>query len=181
MHLDLEEVSVAEPVTSALATLSPQADAKGVSLESSVAPDLPTIQGHAPSLRRVLVNLVGNALKFTDRGGRVSVDVSTVDGEGAGASRGAVRVTVADSGVGIPPEQLDSIFEKFHQVDPHSQTTTPGTGLGLSICQNWSWPTMGASGPSDPGQGSRFSFVIPLSLRTSFCGLAGAQRARKDS
>jgi hypothetical protein len=127
----------------------------------------------------VLVNLVGNAIKFTDRGGRVAVEVTPVEGEGGGA----VRVSVVDSGVGIPPEELDTIFEKFHQVDGNAQLAPLGTGLGLSICRELVVAHHGRIwAESDPGRGSRFSFVIPslspceLLLRALSSAIERAQR-----
>ncbi len=163
MHLELEPVSLGQPAGDALLALEPQAEEKGVSLHSTIAADLPQVQGHPASLLRVVVNLVANAIKFTDRGGRVSLDVAFVEDDEVAGEGGAVRVTVNDSGVGIPRDQLESIFEKFHQVDAQDRKLVPGTGLGLSICRELVKAHYGRIwAESDPGRGSRFSFVIPV-------------------
>ena len=164
MHLELAPTSMAQEVEDALASLQPQAEAKGVSLQSTIAPNLPPVFGHAASIQRVMVNLVGNAIKFTDRGGVVKVETARADGDEVAGEAGAVRVTVSDSGVGIPKDQLESIFEKFHQVEADEKTrTAPGTGLGLSISRELVKAHHGRIwAESETGSGSRFSFVIPI-------------------
>lgn len=164
MQIHLEPLSLAKPISDALSSLEPQAEAKGVSLESTIEADLPTVHGDAASLQRVLVNLVGNAIKFTESGGRVSVEAVTVQGESGSASGRGVKVTVSDSGVGIPGDQLESIFDKFNQVQGGNRlTTTAGTGLGLPICRELVKAHHGRIwAESDEGHGSRFSFVLPL-------------------
>jgi signal transduction histidine kinase len=164
MHIDLEPLSLAEPIAAALSSLEPPAEAKGVSLQSSTGNDLPLVHGDAASIQRLLINLVGNAIKFTDPGGRVLVEATTVEGESGCASGTAVRVTVSDTGVGVPKDQLESIFDKFHQVTGASRhTTTVGTGLGLPICRELIKAHHGRIwAESDEGSGSRFSFTLPL-------------------
>jgi GGDEF domain-containing protein len=91
------------------------------------------------------------------------VDVSFVEGDEIAGEGGAVRVAVSDSGVGIPQDQLESIFEKFHQVEAQKRKLAPGTGLGLSICRELVKVHYGRIwAESEPGRGSRFSFVIPV-------------------
>jgi hypothetical protein len=164
MQIDLEPLSLAEPIAAASSSLEPQAEAKGVSLQSSIENDLPLVYGDAASIQRLLINLVGNAIKFTDPGGRVLVEATTVEGESGCASGTAVRVTVSDTGVGVPKDQLESIFDKFHQVTGASRhTTTVGTGLGLPICRELIKAHHGRIwAESDEGSGSRFSFTLPL-------------------
>ncbi len=163
MHLDLEPTSMSQPITDVLLALEPQAEEKGVSLQATLATDLPQVHGHAASIQRVVVNLVANAIKFTERGGRVSVAVALAEGDEVEGEGGAVRVTVSDSGVGIPQDQLESIFEKFHQVEAQDRKLAPGTGLGLSICRELVKVHHGRIwAESEPGRGSRFSFVVPV-------------------
>ena len=163
MHLELAPTSMAQEIENALASLQPQAEAKGVSLQWTIAPNLPPVFGHAASIQRVMVNLVGNAIKFTDRGGVVKVESTRAGSDEVAGEAGAVRVTVSDSGVGIPKDQLESIFEKFHQVEAEETRTSPGTGLGLSISRELVKAHHGRIwAESETGSGSRFSFVIPI-------------------
>jgi signal transduction histidine kinase/CheY-like chemotaxis protein len=164
MPLDLEPMSVADPIADVLAALEPQAEHKGLILSSSIAPDLPVVHGHAASVSRILVNLVGNAIKFTERGGRVSVSAVRSDGENVAGGAGRwLRITVSDSGVGIPPEQLESIFEKFAQVEAREQPAAFGTGLGLSICRELVKAHHGRIwAESEAGRGSKFIVMIPV-------------------
>ncbi|KQT90711.1 hypothetical protein ASG49_13205 [Marmoricola sp. Leaf446] len=106
-------------------------------------------------ITQALVNLVGNALKFTPPGGTVTVDARRT-GE-------ALLVSVADTGRGIPPGELEAVFDRFHQVEPDDARQQSGTGLGLSITRR----IVEANGgriwaESEPGVGSRFSFTLPL-------------------
>jgi len=163
MHLELAPTSMAEEIEDALASLQPQAEAMGVSLQWTIAPNLPPVFGHAASIQRVMVNLVGNAIKFTDRGGVVKIESTRAGSDEVAGEAGAVRVTVSDSGVGIPKDQLESIFEKFHQVEAEETRTSPGTGLGLSISRELVKAHHGRIwAESEAGSGSHFSFVIPI-------------------
>lgn len=161
MRIELQPMAMSVPVEAAVSSLKPQAESKGVILKTTIAPEIPLFHGNAASLQRVLVNLLGNAIKFTDRGEKVSVNVDCI--EAADASSSAVRVSVTDSGVGVPEDQLESIFDKFHQVTGENRPTTVGTGLGLPISRELVrahhgniWAESLASG------GSRFSFEIPV-------------------
>jgi signal transduction histidine kinase len=128
------------------------ADGKGVALE--LAPSsIGELSGDARLLDRVLTNLIGNALKFTPKGGRVVV--------GAKAEGDAMEFFVKDTGPGIPEDKLDAVFEKFKQLDRDAGKRA-GYGLGLSICKK----IVEAHGgriwvESRPGEGSRFAFRIP--------------------
>ncbi|HEY7700050.1 MAG TPA: response regulator [Vicinamibacteria bacterium] len=163
LQLELTPTSIAAEIEEALSSLQPQAEAKGVSLKCTIAPDLPPVQGHAASIQRVMVNLVGNALKFTDPGGLVEVEARRDDGDEVAGAAGAIRIAVTDSGVGIPKDQLESIFEKFNQVDAPETRTAPGTGLGLTISRELVKAHHGRIwAESEAGRGARFSFVLPI-------------------
>jgi signal transduction histidine kinase/FixJ family two-component response regulator len=163
LHLELTPTSLAAEIEEALSSLQPQAEAKGVSLKWTIAPDLPPVHGHAASIQRVMINLVGNALKFTDRGGLVEVEAKRDDGDEVAGAAGAVRIAVTDSGVGIPKDQLESIFEKFNQVDAPETRTAPGTGLGLTISRELVKAHHGRIwAESEAGRGASFSFVLPI-------------------
>jgi signal transduction histidine kinase len=106
-------------------------------------------------VKQVLVNLLSNAVKFTPEGGRVQVE--------AGVRGTFVAVTVADTGVGIPPEEHASIFDKFYQVGATTKGVREGTGLGLAITRRLVEQHGGSIHlESERNRGSRFTFTIPL-------------------
>lgn len=129
---------------------------KEVELHDELASDLPLLLADAEMLCRILVNLMGNAIKFTPVRGRVRLNV-TLDG-----NSNQIRFTVQDSGIGIPPEAFERIFDKFGQVEGNSGTRT-STGLGLTFCKM----AVEAHGgriwvESTIDEGSTFSFVLPV-------------------
>ncbi len=125
MRLDIREVLPAKVVASALETVRPAADAKGVQTMVEADPDLAPIHADPDRLQQVLWNLLANAVKFTPRGGTVHVRVRN-DG-------GHVEVAVTDTGQGIPPEFLPHVFERFRQADSSMKRSHSGLGLGLAI------------------------------------------------
>ncbi len=142
-------------ISDVVALMSLRAQAKGVRLSVEGAPDLPeTIESDARRLRQVLVNLVGNALKFTDAGGVVL----------RAAPRGDVlRFEIEDSGIGISEEQMARLFRPFAQADASTARRYGGTGLGLSICKHLVELLGGRIGAeSRPGAGSLFWVELPL-------------------
>jgi signal transduction histidine kinase/CheY-like chemotaxis protein/HPt (histidine-containing phosphotransfer) domain-containing protein len=148
---------LAECVDSATELVAPQAAAKGLELLCSVDPACPeTVLGDMGRVRQVLVNLLSNAVKFTPEG-EVVLDVRLDE-----ASEG-VRFEVRDTGVGIPADRLDDVFESFTQVDASSTRSVMGTGLGLAISRRLA-EAMGGRlwAQSRLGQGSSFFFVAPL-------------------
>jgi signal transduction histidine kinase/CheY-like chemotaxis protein len=128
---------------------------KGLDLQVSIDPQLPGwVRGDPARLRQVLVNLTGNAVKFTIAGSvRISVE----------SARGGARFSVADTGIGIPPEKLGSIFDAFTQADGSHTRRFGGTGLGLTITRRLV-DLMGGHlwAESASGKGSRFCFELPL-------------------
>jgi signal transduction histidine kinase/ActR/RegA family two-component response regulator len=163
LHIALRPLNLAEPIEKAVSSFQPQAETKGVELESTLAGALPPVYGDEESLHRVLVNLIGNALKFTERGGRIRVDAAAVAEDSPGGPRSAVKITVSDSGVGIPSEHLESIFDKFQQLDRSRAPGVAGTGLGLPITRELVKAHHGRIwAESEPGRGSRFQVLIPV-------------------
>jgi signal transduction histidine kinase len=128
-------------------------DDNDLGLRLDIDPGLPMVMGDMDRLMQVMVNLFSNAVKFTSQG-TVSCSARTVDDN--------VRVCVSDTGVGIQPELLESIFEEFTQAGEHLSNRPPGTGLGLTICKHI---IEGHGGhiwaESRVGQGSSFIFTLP--------------------
>ena len=137
--------------------LEPVAAAKKVLLLTRVPPDLPPVRGDRERIRQVLLNLVDNAVKYNEHGGRVEVSARRTD-------EGTVRVAVVDDGVGIPPEEIPRLTERFYRVDRSRSRAQGGTGLGLAIVKH----ILEAHGrrlqvESRPGYGSSFAFELETS------------------
>jgi len=152
--LTVEPYSVADMVATVLSATESLARTKGIALGSAVAPGLPAGLGDARRLTQVLLNLVGNAIKFTDQG---SVEVR------AAHVGDTFELSVVDSGFGIAPEDQKKIFEEFQQVDNTSTRKKGGTGLGLSISRKIVELHGGAiTVESEIGKGSTFKVTIPV-------------------
>jgi signal transduction histidine kinase/CheY-like chemotaxis protein len=160
----LELASVDFDLTGLVATvttlMAPRAREKELGLEADVAPGVPrTLRGDAGRLRQVLLNLVGNAVKFTEHGA-VRVRVEPI-ADAAGAV--TLRFTVSDTGIGITPDALERLFEDFAQVSQPDGRRFGGTGLGLAIARRIVAAMGGQIGvQSTPGQGSSFWFTVTL-------------------
>lgn len=155
MRLEISAVELAGLVAELSEQMQPMAREKEITLDESLPPELPPLRADRAKLRRVLINLLSNALKFTPRGGRVEV---TAAREGA-----LVRVSVADTGVGIPPEDLARLFDKYEQARSRATRSEKGTGLGLYITRQLVELHGGKiSVTSEVGKGSTFSFTVPV-------------------
>ncbi|MBF0368729.1 MAG: response regulator [Magnetococcales bacterium] len=143
-------------ITGLVAIFHRETQEKDLALISRVDAGCPDhVRGDAQRLRQILINLLGNAVKFTARG-RVELEVTP-------ATADTIRFTVSDNGIGIHPERLATIFEPFKQADPGISDRFGGTGLGLAICQRLVGLMGGEIGvTSEEGRGSRFFFQIPL-------------------
>jgi len=130
-----EAVDIAQPIEQTLRTYQLNARDKGIELIQAVDPDLPAVWGNYDLLLQVFANLVGNALKFTNPGGRVAIRAYVLDPPEAHPKARQVRVEVSDTGIGIEPESQEAIFERFFRVENRVHTLE-GTGLGLSIVRN---------------------------------------------
>ncbi len=157
IELDFVDFSLRDCVEEALKTFAARANEKGLELLCDIAPEVPeTVLGDSGRLRQIILNVVSNSIKFTDHG-EVSIKV-----EVAGEERETrvMRFTVADTGIGIPPEKLESIFSPFTQADASTTRKYGGTGLGLSISARLA-EMMGGKiwVESEVGRGTSFSFT----------------------
>jgi CheY-like chemotaxis protein len=139
-----------------------RATAKGLAIPVQVADDVPpAVRGDPSRLRQILMNLVGNAVKFTGQG---SIDVR-VELAGHVDDEVVLRFEVADEGIGIAPDAQDHIFDAFHQADGGTSRRYGGTGLGLAICRQLAHLLGGEIGVcSRPGEGSTFWFTARLAV-----------------
>ncbi|MGH9222761.1 MAG: response regulator [Acidimicrobiales bacterium] len=171
MALADEPFEIAECVESALDVVASDAQAKGLELSSRIDAGVPpVVRGDVERLRQVLVNLLSNAVKFTDRGSvslLVRCDPAAADEEGRPPAEGTVclRVTVRDTGIGIPADFLERIFELFVQAEASRARRYPGTGLGLAISRRLC-ELMGGTiwVRSESGRGSEFHFTAMVSV-----------------
>ncbi|MEC5386116.1 PAS domain S-box protein [Uliginosibacterium sp. H3] len=154
--------SLRECVDSAISTLGPRAENKNLNLSSEIDERIPDVVcGDPHRLRQVLLNLLSNAIKFT-AAGSVDVDVTL---DAISGKRADICFSVKDSGIGIPADKLELIFESFSQADTSTTRRYGGTGLGLAICRRL---VAGMGGQiwvdSEPGRGSTFFFSVVLDL-----------------
>jgi histidine kinase len=168
---DLQELSRAEAVSSQLERylcdpsalvqavtthLQPQFADEGIELACNIPDHLPKVRVDADRVEQVLINLVGNALQYTPSGGKVTLTTLRVDS--------AVRFSVQDTGVGLSPEDLTKVFQRFYRVDKSRSRASGGSGIGLTIAQHIVEAHGGQIWAESPGlnQGSTFSFTLPL-------------------
>ena len=150
---------LAELVHATAGTVEPMLKADRVTLVTDVASDLPPLYTDRDKLRQILMNLLSNAAKFTDEG-VITVSAARMDG--------VLRLTVSDTGIGMPAEALDYIFEEFRQVDMSSTRRHGGTGLGLAIVRRLARLLGGqVTAESELGKGSTFTLTLPLALETA--------------
>jgi len=172
-RLDLESIpfDLRESLGEAMKALSFRAHEKGLELIYDVQPNVPEgLVGDPSRIRQVLVNLVGNAIKFTDKG-EIVVTVEAEAQKAENSNGALLRFTVRDMGMGIPAEKQLQIFEAFSQVDGSMARKYGGTGLGLSICMRLVEKMGGRIWvESEPGKGSSFRFTIKLDLQKSPSG-----------
>ncbi len=158
MVLEQQDFRLGEVVRGVVELLAPNAAASGIALRLSIDDDLDRrwLSSDPWRLRQVLINLVGNAIKFTPQG-EVRLAIEPI---APGGGRTAVRFTVRDTGIGMSPEIRERLFAPFTQADPSTSRQYGGTGLGLAICQQ----IVGLMGgrievESEPGTGSTFTFT----------------------
>jgi len=156
-HLDVHPTSLSVPLATTAKRLSLQFDEKQIRLTLSLPADLPPVLADEDRLTQVLTNLLANALAYTPPGGEVTVSAQKTGGE--------VRVAIKDSGVGIPPEHLSHIFDRFYRVDKsRSRGAGGGSGIGLTIARRLVEAHGGRMWAESEGEnkGSVFFFTLPV-------------------
>ncbi len=154
MELELSKFDLPTAIENAVTLVKERAGRHGIALELNIDKGLNNFVGDERKLKQVIVNLLSNAVKFTSEGGKVAVRAAPIDG--------AVEISVADSGVGIAPQDQGTIFEEFRQVGGDYAHKREGTGLGLTLTKKFVelhggkiWVN------SEPGKGSMFTFTLP--------------------
>jgi CheY-like chemotaxis protein len=162
IELELDEFSLERAVNDVINTQLSVIRNKHLEITSAIAPDIPEIVlGDQLRFKQVILNLLGNAIKFTAQGG-ISIDLTL---ENRLEDTAVVRISVTDSGIGMAPEQLEKIFGAFTQADSSTTRRYGGTGLGLAICRRLI-ELMGGSilVESSPGKGSVFRVSLPFEV-----------------
>jgi len=156
MEIRVEPVQVDELVHGAASTIEPILKQDQVRLVREIEPNLPTLNTDREQLRQIILNLLGNAAKFTERG-EIKITASQ--------QNGSIKLMVSDTGVGIEKEDLNQIFEEFHQGNRSNGGNHDGTGLGLAIVKR-SLKLLGGeiAVESEVGKGSTFTVTLPLDL-----------------
>lgn len=158
MHLAWDEVPVEQLVEASIRLLRNQAQSKGLEIRYRCDPRVLTVHCDNRRLKQILVNLLGNAVKFTPEGGKIDVQVE------ADVDKQVVHFIVTDTGIGIPSDQLSRLFKPFVQLDSALARQYPGTGLGLTLVFRMAELHGGSvSVNSEPGKGSTFSVALPWS------------------
>lgn len=155
VHLDLRPLAIGDLIGSVAQRLQSQYEDKGVALRVEVIPGLPMVRADALRMTQVMVNLLGNALQYTPAGGAVTVKTTS--------DNLTVTVSVADTGIGLSPEQLQHAFERFYRADKSRSRAGGGSGLGLTIAKYLIEAHSGTIGALSQGlgQGSTFFFSLP--------------------
>ncbi len=156
LALDVQPVELPLIVENAIATVRPAADAKGVRVQTALDPRVGPVSGDPNRLQQVAWNLVSNAVKFTPRGGRVQVRLERVNSH--------VELSVSDTGIGIAPDFLPFVFERFRQADSSATRAAGGLGLGLAIVRHITEMHGGTVEAASAGQGQGATFTVRLPL-----------------
>lgn len=156
-QLDVKALDISALVKTVSKRLAPRFESKRISLDLELAPDLPHVLADEDRAVQVLTNLTGNALQYTPEGGKITISGKRINNE--------IQISVHDSGIGIPPEHLVHIFDRFYRVDKsRSRQNGGGSGIGLTIAR----ALIEAQGgriwveSAGKGEGSIFSFTLPV-------------------
>jgi two-component system phosphate regulon sensor histidine kinase PhoR len=171
--LDLDPVTLSDFIHGVVSMADKQITQKGLSISLDLADDLPKVLAHDRSLEQVFTNLLDNATKYTPAGGTITISATPSTDEA-----GMLEITIADSGLGIPPKHLSRLFERFYRVDKARSRDMGGTGLGLSIVKHivqshggniWVESTVADTPETHNPQahGTTFTFTLPIALPES--------------
>ena len=166
IQMKQEEISVSEIAEQRIEEISPQADAKSIELRLFASESLPHTIGDQERIGQVFTNLIGNAIKFTPESGKIAVRISA-NGMLSGKSHRALHIEVIDTGEGIPIEERERVFNRFHQLGNINTRQEGGSGLGLSIVKSIVESHGGTVWVDDgyEGRGSNFQFTLPIELK----------------
>jgi CheY-like chemotaxis protein/two-component sensor histidine kinase len=159
LRLDVQPVDLPPAIQNAVETVRPAADAKGVRLVTILDPRTAAISGDPERLQQILWNVLSNAVKFTERGGRVQVRLERVDSH--------IEINVTDTGAGIPADFLPHVFDRFRQADAGINRARGGLGLGLAITRHLVELQGGRIFAESDGPGTGATFRIELPLRSA--------------
>ena len=155
VHYDIADVPLDETLASCEALIAPQVRSKGLALVNADCPPRATVRADREKLQQIVLNLLSNAVKFTAPGGRVEIVCALLP-------NGLTSVRVSDTGRGIPPAQIERVFQPFVQVDAGLTRTAEGVGLGLAISRDLARGMGGdLTVESEPGRGSAFTLLVP--------------------
>ncbi|MBI2207379.1 MAG: GAF domain-containing protein [Candidatus Rokubacteria bacterium] len=155
MELEVTRFDLPQAIENAMTLVRGRADAHAIRLEADIDQRLGEFAGDERKFKQILLNLLSNAVKFTSEGGRVSLR--------AGLTNGTIEVAVTDTGIGIAPEDQQTVFEEFRQVGTDYARKREGTGLGLALTKRFVELHGGAIWlKSAPGEGSTFTFTLPV-------------------
>jgi signal transduction histidine kinase len=160
MELDKDAVNIKNLLQNSQSIMKDRAQAQNIRMEVQVSKEIEDLEIMVDERRvkQVMLNLLSNAVKFSPDGGTITIQVSRAVNE--------IIISVADSGIGINPEEQKKIFQEFYQVNNDIKNNTPGTGLGLTICKNIVEQHGGKIWVESEGlkKGSRFIFSLPVQL-----------------
>jgi histidine kinase len=155
-QLELRPVNISDVVATTLKRLASAAHSKNIALHTNIPAGLPSLNADSDRVIQVLTNLVGNAIHYTATGGNINISAEVQPDE--------IQITVRDTGIGIPPEHLKHIFDRFYRVDKsRSRQTGGGSGIGLTVAKHLVKAHGGRiwAESKGPGQGSTFIFTLP--------------------
>ena len=154
MEVHVEPVNVNEVIQAAISTIEPSLNGSSVRIIREIDPGIAALNTDREKLRQIVLNLLDNAVKFTERG---EIKIS------ASQQNGSFKLAVSDTGIGIPKEDLNKIFEEFHRGDSSSTKNYRGTGLGLAIVKQFVNLLGGeVAVESEVGKGSVFTVTLPV-------------------
>ena len=162
IRIDVQQIDLAEITSAAIEAVRPAAEAKEINLHKTLDPNIGLIRGDPGRLQQVIWNLLSNAIKFTPRDGKVRVTLQRVNNH--------VEITVSDTGIGIRPEFLPYVFDRFRQADATTTRQHGGLGLGMAIVKNLVELHGGKVRAKSPGEGGGATFTIELPLTVVFAG-----------